>query len=158
MISGQKTGREALNALGWESPNNPNASISVPKDIRSSFFKVPEYQYEGSLAASNRIEYPEAKDEIEKEILSAVALLSNFISAESASRTLKRLVGFETNLPVRLKLQHPEQFIHPQLVLKIFKLLGTYKFRLTVRRFIYEIFDGTPMNEFFALLDNPQTK
>jgi hypothetical protein len=44
-------------------------------------------------------------------------------------------------------MQHPEYFTDPVLGIKVFKLLGTYKFRLTVRRFIYDVFDTIQWNE-----------
>ena len=58
----------------------------------------------------------------------------------------------------RLKIQHPEHFAAPEMMVKVFKLLGTYKFRLTVgrftvRRFIYDIFDGIPPKDLLAILD-----
>eukprot|EP01114_Cavostelium_apophysatum_P016624 TRINITY_DN4775_c0_g1_i1.p1 TRINITY_DN4775_c0_g1~~TRINITY_DN4775_c0_g1_i1.p1 ORF type:complete len:1113 (-),score=304.93 TRINITY_DN4775_c0_g1_i1:63-3401(-) len=138
MISKVEAGRVVLNGLGWESPNNLNSCISVPKDIRhNTFFKLPDYVYEGSFARSGHVEYPfESNTDLQKEILTSVTHLSNFISAESASRTLKRI-----------KAQHPDQFASPLLVLQVFNLLGTYKFRLPVRRFIYDIFGDVNFNE-----------
>lgn len=47
----------------------------------------------------------------------------------------------------RLRALHPEYFASPALLYQVFKLLGTYKFRLPVRRFIYDIFDGVTMEE-----------
>jgi len=130
MISKTEKGREVLNGLGWESPNNLNSCITVPKDfMQSNFFKPPIYQYEGSFAKSGSVEYATGSSEIETEILTAVSQLSNFISAESASRTLKKI-----------RAQHPEHFQNPKLLWQVFVLLGTYKFRLPVRRFIYDIF------------------
>lgn len=52
---------------------------------------MPDYKYEGSFPNSGDIKYyEEDQDEVKKEILNAITLLSNFISAESASRTLKK--------------------------------------------------------------------
>jgi hypothetical protein len=91
MISRVEAGREILDSLGWESPTNLSSCISVPKNPNSSFFKLPEYAPQGSYAQANEIEYPEDSNETRQEILTTVGHLSNFISAESASRTLKRL-------------------------------------------------------------------
>ncbi len=91
MFSRIDQAREVLDGFGWELPSNPNSFISVPKDIgKSNFFKVPKYQYAGSFATADEIEYPEDSNEARQEILTAVGHLSNSISAESASRTLKR--------------------------------------------------------------------
>lgn len=95
MLSRTEQAREILDSLGWESPANLNSCISVPKNIRkSTFFKLADEKYEGSLATSDTIEYynPKEVNEIQMEILTAVGHLSNSISAESASRTLKRQV------------------------------------------------------------------
>jgi hypothetical protein len=102
-----------LYSLGWDSPSNLNTSISVPRDLsKSTFFKViqykfnltrvtesvgffkqvPQYRFLGAFPTTDLIEYPEPKNDLQKEILSAVTSLSNFISMESASRSLKRLV------------------------------------------------------------------
>jgi len=130
MISKVEEGRWCLNSLGWESPANLNSCISLPKDIsRNTFLKLSNYTYEGSFAKTGEITYPNGNTELQKEILQSITHLSNFISAESASRTLKRI-----------KAQHPDQFASPALLYEVFKLLGTYKFRLQVRRFIYDIF------------------
>jgi len=137
MISKVKEGRDTLYSLGWESPSNLNSCISLPKDLKnSSFFKTPSYEYQGSFAKSGQIEYPTNRTELQLEIITAVGHLSNFISAESASRTLKRLKG-----------QNPSEFANPVLHQDIFKLLITYKFRLPVRRFIYEIFNDLASSE-----------
>jgi len=125
-----EVGRAALYPLGWESPNLANNTISVPKSTQNQFFRMPKYKHEGSFAEYD-FPYPKPeKDEEANEVLKNVTHLSNFISAESASRTLKRI-----------KTQSPQYFANPTFVLKIFELLGIYKFRLPVRRFIYEIFD-----------------
>jgi len=88
MIS--KAHRDVLDKFGWESPNNPNSFISVPKDPKL-LFHILDYKYEGSFATSTQtIPYPNDKNETRQEILTTVCSLSNFISAESASRTLKR--------------------------------------------------------------------
>lgn len=99
MMSRIEVGREILDSLGWECPNNMNSCISVPKDMRNNaFFKLPNYEYEGSFAASEEIEYPTDINETRQEILNTLAHLSNFISAESASRTLKRFVILQRSL------------------------------------------------------------
>jgi len=137
MISHIDTGRDKLASFGWESPSNPNSWISLPKNInKSNFFRIPSYQHVGSFATSNQIQYPEDNNETRQEILTAVGHLSNFISAESASRTLKRI-----------KASNPEHFMSASLLYSVFKLLGTYKFRLPVRRFVYDIFDSVVWNE-----------
>lgn len=52
----------------------------------------------------------------------------------------------------RIKAQHPTKFT-PHLLYKVFKLLGTYKFRLPVRRFIYDLFDISFTSEIWKQFD-----
>jgi len=134
-----KAHRDTLDKLDWDSPNN--SYIAVPRNPKLLFQQLPEHKFEGSFAISGEpINYPKDKNETRQEILTTVCSLSNFISAESASRTLKRI-----------KSRAPQHFSSPSLVLEVSKLLGSYKFRLPVRRFIYEIFDGFEIKE--ALLE-----
>jgi len=69
-------------------------------------------------------------DEVKKEILSYVGKLSNHITADTASRNLKR---------VRSK--NPECFSSADIILRVFQMMSHYKFRLGVRRFLHECFD-----------------
>jgi hypothetical protein len=95
MISRVPRARVKLDELGWESPKNFNSCICLPKNARNSpIFTLPDYNYDGSFAIVGSIYYAETQDEIQKEILTSVSHLSNFISAESASRTLKRFFNF----------------------------------------------------------------
>lgn len=143
MISRVEKGRELLNLLNWESPSNLNSGVSVPKDIKSNhFFKLSPCQYEGSFASSVSIFSLGERPEIHKEILLNVANLSNTISAESASRALKRM-----------KSQNSEYFSSPAVIADVFQLLSIYKYRLQVRRFIYEMFDIQWTEEALAVLD-----
>jgi len=174
MISRVEKGRELLNLLNWESPSNLNSGVSVPKDIKSNhFFKLSPCQYEGSFASSVSIFSLGERPEIHKEILLNVANLSNTISAESASRALKRYRESFSNirfllfsiflLPslivsvlgnnTRMKSQNSEYFSSPAVIADVFQLLSIYKYRLQVRRFIYEMFDIQWTEEALAVLD-----
>ena len=84
-----KTHRDILDRLDWECASN----IAVPRNPKLLFQQIPEHKFEGSFAISGEpINYPKDKNETRQEILNTVCSLSNFISAESASRTLKRLL------------------------------------------------------------------
>lgn len=91
MVSKVK-GDTLRDSFDWDSPPpNPNVFISLPRNgTQNLFFKIPPYEYVGSLANSNVIGTISDSDEICNEILTTVTHMSNFISAESASRTLKR--------------------------------------------------------------------
>ncbi len=96
--------RGVLNGLGWDSPNNLHSCIAVPKDMKiAPFFKIPPYHFEGSFplnsisssgalvdSNNNTASFADDGDSKHQEILTAVMHMSNFISAEPASRQLKR--------------------------------------------------------------------
>lgn len=90
-------------AAGWHGRGAPFLqgtpsflpSILPPSNTLSFFFQLSDAEYVGSFPlTTNNIEYPVDSDETRQEILTAISHLSNFISAESASRTLKRCVFF----------------------------------------------------------------
>lgn len=86
-------------SFGWDSPPaNPGVFISLPRNTSENpFFQIPPYEYLGSVANSNAMEKISDADEICNEILITVTHMSNFISAESASRTLKRFLQKKKN-------------------------------------------------------------
>lgn len=114
MISQSAGGRALLNRYGWESPlNNPN--VCVPKDPSiSGLFKVPrptfnpyakyfvspyEHQpkikgakYEGSWAISVSVSNISSygSDDPRNECLQLIGSLSNPITVERATRSIKR--------------------------------------------------------------------
>jgi len=135
MLSRIERAREILDLCGWESPSELLSCISVPKSIRTNpFLKVPPYEY----CASGGV--PEAAgeglDDVGKEILSYVGKLSNHITFGSASHTLKRM-----------RAKHPEHFASPVILHHVFQLMAGYKFRLVVRRFMYDCFDAAVFSE-----------
>jgi len=135
MISRIERSREILDQCGWESPAELLSCISVPKSIHTNpFLKVPPYEYCGSgpvLEAAG-----EGLDDVGKEILSYVGKLSNHITADSASRNLKRM-----------RAKNPEHFASAVIMHFVFQLMAGYKFRLGVRRFMYDCFDAAIFSE-----------
>lgn len=105
MISRIERGREILDQAGWESPAELLSCISVPKYISTNpflkvcqthlhtvfvnhLYQVRPYEYCGTGAVPEAA--GEGLDDVGKEILSYVGKLSNHITADSASRNLKR--------------------------------------------------------------------
>eukprot|EP01117_Protostelium_nocturnum_P011476 TRINITY_DN4163_c0_g1_i2.p1 TRINITY_DN4163_c0_g1~~TRINITY_DN4163_c0_g1_i2.p1 ORF type:complete len:1169 (+),score=280.38 TRINITY_DN4163_c0_g1_i2:189-3695(+) len=132
MMSQIHEARQILDSLSWESPMGSKSFITLPKDSKSNtFLKMPEYKFEGSFPMSGQLKYLDEMDEISKEILTNVAHLSNTISAESALKSLRRL-----------KALHSEFFSSAVVMLQVYRLLSTYKYKLMVRRFIHELFEG----------------
>ncbi|KAI9473341.1 hypothetical protein LPJ78_004685 [Coemansia sp. RSA 989] len=69
-------------------------------------------------------------DSVQKEIIDAVILMSNHVMVNTASKTL-----------MRLRTSHPHYFRLVPLYCKAMHLLGKYRYRLSTRRFIYDVFD-----------------
>lgn len=67
---------------------------------------------------------------LEREALTAFANLSNHILATKASKTL-----------ARLKARHRELFSNPGLYYRTLEMLANHHYRLTVRRYVIELFD-----------------
>jgi len=125
-----------MEQYGWESPTGLQTCIAVPKLLStSSFLQVPAYEYAGASAVLSDA-VVDGLDEIGQEILSYVGKLSNHITADGASRNLKRL-----------RAKHAEHFASPVVVNQVFRLMSYYKFRLAVRRFIYDCFDSALLSE-----------
>jgi rapamycin-insensitive companion of mTOR len=124
MISRIERSREILDQCGWESPAELHSCISVPKNIHTNpFLKVPRYEHCGSGPVPEAA--GEGLDDIGKEVLGYVGKLSNHITADSASRNLKRM-----------RAKHPEHFSSAVMLHFVFQLMAGYKFRLGVRRFV----------------------
>ncbi|KAJ2709514.1 hypothetical protein H4R19_004212, partial [Coemansia spiralis] len=69
-------------------------------------------------------------DSVQREIVDAVIMMSNHVMVNTASKTL-----------VRLSTSHPHYFRLVPLYCQVMHLLGKYRFRLSTRRFIYDVFD-----------------
>ncbi|KAN0036442.1 hypothetical protein ACTFIV_001735 [Dictyostelium citrinum] len=133
MISCIEEAQPIFNSFGWESPSDLNSRILLPKDLKNStFLRVPDYQYQGSWADHSFETLPanHFSDPIKNEIISFVGNLSSHITAEGASKNLKRL-----------KIKYPDHFATSEILNAVFILLNTFKYRLGARRFIYDLFD-----------------
>ncbi|KAJ2007155.1 hypothetical protein GGI04_001613 [Coemansia thaxteri] len=69
-------------------------------------------------------------DSVQKEIINSVVMMGNHVLVNSASKTL-----------MRLRTSHPHYFRLLPLYLRVMHLLGKYRYRLSTRRFIYDVFD-----------------
>jgi len=133
MISCIEKAQDTFNKCGWETPSDLNSRILVPKDLKkSTFLKIAPYEYKGSWAGNSLDSLPNNlfTDPIKNEIITFIGNLSSHITAEGASKNLKRL-----------KLKHPEYFASGEMLAVVLTLLNTYKYRLGARRFIYDCFD-----------------
>ncbi|GAM19472.1 hypothetical protein SAMD00019534_026470 [Acytostelium subglobosum LB1] len=130
MISSIEAAAEILEKHGWESPTDLSNRISVPKDLnKSTFLKVAPYEYKGSWA-NTPFDMPTFSDPLKQEIIGYVINLASHITAETASKNLKRL-----------KVKSPEYFASGEMLSVILAIMDHYRFRLGARRFIYDCFD-----------------
>jgi hypothetical protein len=104
MLSSLPPVREMLYQLGWESPADLTAKISLPIDVKNSaFFRMPEYKYEGSLALTpvkknstlykptpSKTDGRHQSSPIRHELLGLLANLSNAVTADKSLRSIKR--------------------------------------------------------------------
>jgi len=137
LLAGTPEGRAALDKLDWEYPADSRTFICVPKNPKQ-FFQLSKYKYEGSWAEcmealeSDQTEIDDKDiDEISQEILQLIGNLSNHITADTSSRSLRRLKG-----------KNPEHFNSAKLLFIVYDQMERYKYRLVVRRFIHGLFDG----------------
>ncbi|CAM9962272.1 unnamed protein product [Ascophyllum nodosum] len=142
LVARTARGRAAIKAAGWESARDPNTSIFLPQDPTVLFQPVP-WSFEGSVAQG--LEEQPIDPVIERlrqdlpvsasgaEVLKQVAKLSSHISRKDAVRTLNRMRKDKT---------HRDCFTNSLPVfLLVHQLLADYRFSLTTRRYIFELFD-----------------
>ncbi|BGP09793.1 hypothetical protein JCM10049v2_005667 [Rhodotorula toruloides] len=131
LISSTEEGAEMLDELGWESVSTPlcgPTGICVPMYLGDYLYTplwtAPEPRLPASLSLAT------SSSHVEREILASLANLSNHILATKASKTL-----------AKLKARHPSAFSSPAMAYRALQMLGGYHYRLTVRRYILDLFD-----------------
>ncbi|BGP33786.1 hypothetical protein JCM10296v2_005591 [Rhodotorula toruloides] len=132
LISSTEEGAEMLDELGWESVSTPlcgPTGICVPMYLGDYLYTPLWTASEPRLPASLSLASPSSH--VEREVLSSLANLSNHILATKASKTL-----------AKLKARHPSAFSSPAMAYRALQMLGGYHYRLTVRRYILDLFDG----------------
>ncbi|GAA6003547.1 TORC2 complex subunit TSC11 [Rhodotorula paludigena] len=130
-VSSTEEGAEMLDELGWESVYTPlrgPTGICVPMYLNDYIF-TPLWDppvldlpaaYDLALSSSH----------LEREVTTALANLSNHILATKASKTL-----------ARLKSRHRSLFSSPALYYRALAMLAAHHYRLSVRKYIVELFD-----------------
>ncbi|KAJ2235148.1 hypothetical protein GGH97_005699, partial [Coemansia sp. RSA 475] len=108
---------------------------AVPKQLES-LLNAADWAHQGLLASTHVFnaqaqgEEAEELDSVQQEIVDAVVVMSNHVMVNSGSKTL-----------MRLRTSHPHYFRLVPLYCRVMQLLGTYRYRLSTRRFIYDVFD-----------------
>lgn len=139
LISSTVEGMELLDEFGWECAirlmDNP-LGICIPANLES-FFSVPDCEGDITMA-EEQFPYIQS-DSVRRSINQALCNLSNQILANDASKTL-----------VQLSRKHGERFRSVDQFLEAMGLMEKYKYKLTMRKFIFELFDSTYLLEKMA--------
>ncbi|GEM10208.1 cytosolic regulator Pianissimo [Rhodotorula toruloides] len=131
LISSTEEGAEMLDELGWESVSTPlcgPTGICVPMYLGDYLYTPLWSAPEPRLPTSLSLAPPSSH--VEREILASLANLSNHILATKASKML-----------AKLKARHPPAFSSLAMAYRALQMLGGYHYRLTVRRYILDLFD-----------------
>lgn len=138
LISSTVLGMELLDELGWESVSNTvdlPGEIALPADLSVYFHGCIE---EADEMAEEAFPYVQS-DSVKRNIISALSNLSNQILANDASKSL-----------VELSRKHGDRFRSIDLFTETMGLLEKYKYKLPVRKFIFELFDSSYLLEKMA--------
>ncbi|KAJ2617072.1 hypothetical protein H4S08_000493 [Coemansia sp. RSA 1365] len=139
LISRNMFAAEVFREKGWLlcSSCYGNYEFAVPKRLET-VFNADGWASKGLLDGSSVLSEESMKepdvtedlDSVQKEIIEAVIRMSNHVMLNTASKTL-----------MRLRTSHPHYFRLMPLYCKAIHLLGKYRYRLSTRRFIYDVFD-----------------
>ncbi|ORY65669.1 hypothetical protein LY90DRAFT_700655 [Neocallimastix californiae] len=99
------------------------------------FLKIPKWEFYGSII-NNEFLYDiniqkKLYDDIELKILKNIGSLCNHILSNASSKALSKI-----------KMEKPEYFTSVKLFVGVYIIMSTYHYRITARRFIYDLFEG----------------
>jgi hypothetical protein len=138
LISSTLEGIEILDEYGWQcvldGMGRPKG-LCLPKNL-SVIFHGGDNPDEKMIQDDEEIEFVTSNDSIKSKIILEISNLSNQILANEASKQL-----------VKLESKYPKHFQSVDLFLDVMKLLEKYKFKLPIRRFIFELFDSNQLIE-----------
>jgi len=137
LIANTSKGCIILKEYGWETPFLPYNQIvnyCVPLDT-SRFLKIPKWEFFGSII-NNEFIYDiniqkKLYNDTELKILKNIGSLSNHILSNASSKALSKI-----------RMEKPEYFTSVKLLVGVYIIMSTYHYRITARRFIYDLFDG----------------
>jgi len=137
LIAKTSKGCLILKDYGWETPFLPYNKVvnyCVPYDT-TKFLKIPRWEFFGSII-NNEFLYDiniqkKLYDDTEIKILNNIGNLSNHILSNGSSKVLSKI-----------RMEKPEYFSSVRLLVGVYIITSTYHFRITARRFIYDLFEG----------------
>ncbi|KAI9683189.1 MAG: hypothetical protein M1829_005980 [Trizodia sp. TS-e1964] len=137
LISRSIHGMEILDEFGWDGATKScgdSAGLCLPLDL-SRLFSIKPWKHittdhELSAVDSEDRAVPEGGDTVEARILQSIMELGSTVLAKRAMHTLNTLKPLK-----------PTAFQNSSLFRKVMKILESHHYRLTVRRFIIDLFD-----------------
>lgn len=140
LISNTSEGCIILKDFGWETPflpYNKVVSYCVPRKS-SRFLKIPKWEFYGSIVNNDFIYDINIQKKIfndtELKILKNIGNLSNHILSNASSKAL-----------TKIRMDKPEYFCSVKLFVGVYILMSTYHYRITARRYIYDLFEGVEL-------------
>ncbi|KAJ1730099.1 hypothetical protein LPJ72_004632 [Coemansia sp. Benny D160-2] len=140
LLSRSAFAAEAFREKGWLLASSCHGvyEYAVPRRLESVLDAggwggssgVLDNMYMFSEGALREPDVTDDLDSVQREITESVILMSNHFMINTASKTL-----------MRLSMSHPHYFRLVPLYCKAMHLVGKYRYRLSTRRFLYDVFD-----------------
>ncbi|KAF9781640.1 Rapamycin-insensitive companion of mTOR, N-term-domain-containing protein [Thelephora terrestris] len=132
LVSSTPQGAEILEDYGWEATLSPlglPTGLCIPASIEK-FLSIPSWEVTHPKETSMRLKPPMSENEVE--VMTAVSNLANTVIANTASRALAKMKG---------RPEFRRIFSSPQLFYRVLHTISTQKYRLLVRRYIFDLFN-----------------
>lgn len=158
LIASTCEGAEILDELGWQTVRNiygDPQGVCLPRNLADemrpqteSLPETPQTPLQTPQLSAMSASEPEDDisdfpayegDPVRRKIMTALSNLSNQILANDASRQL-----------VKLEAHYASRFASPDLFQDAIDLMAKYRYKLPVRRFIFELFDSSALLERMA--------
>ncbi|KAL0961199.1 hypothetical protein HGRIS_006168 [Hohenbuehelia grisea] len=131
LISTTSQGAEILDDYRWEATLSPlglPTGLCMPMDV-DKFISIPPWKEREIDPCSARLTPPTS--EVELEIMTAIQNLANTVIANAASRSLVKM---------KSRPEYKHIFSSPTLCYRALHTISTQRYRLPVRRFIFDLF------------------
>lgn len=131
LIASTSSGAEALQDYGWQSVCTPLGApmgLCVPDDV-NRLVSIPRWEVD-KVPDLSYLDLSEPESLVVNKIITSIANLGNSILAANASRSLSKL-----------KAKHKAMFKDLSVLARAVELMDHFYFRVSVRRYIWELFD-----------------
>ncbi|KAJ3054639.1 hypothetical protein HK097_001247 [Rhizophlyctis rosea] len=138
LVARTAAGVDALEEHGWESVLSPSGQfegLCVPANP-STFLRIQPCAFKGSWPTRKIGMAAGDFDDTEQQILKFIGNMSNQVLSTAAGKTLSRMTR-----------EHAQYFAKMELYIEVLRMLSIYHYRLTIRRFIQELFERIPFTD-----------